>query len=90
MINKPELVEKVAAEMGGTKKQAEDAVNAVFDVLTTSLIEGQDVRIPKFGTFKVKTTAARTGRNPSTGAAVEIPAGKKLAFQVASDLKGAL
>lgn len=89
-MNKAELVADVAERMGESKMKAEEAVNAVFDALTNALKTGQDVRLPNFGVFDVKETAARTARNPQTKEEVAVPAGKKARFRPGKALKEAL
>lgn len=86
-MNKLQLTDAVAAKAGITKKEAAAAVNAVLDVVAETLAQGGDVKITGFGGFEVKERAARTGRNPKTGEAVEIPASKYVAFSAGSDLK---
>jgi DNA-binding protein HU-beta len=87
MLTKQELVTKVAERQGITKKEAETQIDGVIEVLTSELVAGEDIRIPKFGTFKVKDMPARSARNPSTGASVQVPATRKISFQTATDLK---
>ena len=70
-----------------TKKQAAEAVSAVIDAITEALVAGDDVKITGFGSFEIKERAARTGRNPKTGEAVEIAASKYVAFSAGSNLK---
>ena len=72
-MTKQDLIDKVA-EIGMTKKQAGDAVNAVLDSIKDSLAAGEKVSLVGFGSFSVKKRAARTGRNPRTGAALKIKA----------------
>ena len=86
-MNKLQLTDAVAAKAGITKKEAAAAVNAVLDVVAETLAQGGDVKITGFGGFEVKERAARTGRNPKTGEAVEIPASKYVAFSAGSQLK---
>ena len=86
-MNKLQLTDAVAAKAEITKKEAAAAVNAVLDVIAETLAAGEDVKITGFGGFEVKDRAARTGRNPKTGEAVEIPASKYVAFSAGSDLK---
>ena len=86
-MNKLQLTDAVAAKAGITKKEAAAAVNAVLDVVAEALAAGEDVKITGFGSFEVKDRAARTGRNPKTGEAVEIPASKYVAFSAGSELK---
>jgi DNA-binding protein HU-beta len=89
-MNKAELVADVAERMGDSKMKAEEAVNAVFDALTAALKNGHDVRLPNFGVFDVKETAARMARNPMTKEEVPVPAGKKARFRPGKALKEAL
>ncbi len=86
-MNKLQLTDAVAAKAEMTKKDAAAAVNAVLEVIADALAAGDDVKITGFGGFEVKARAARTGRNPKTGAAVEIPASKYVAFSAGSTLK---
>ena len=75
-MNKVTLVAKIAEKSGLSKKQAELALGAFIDSVTEALKEGDKVQLMGFGTFEVKERAARTGRNPSTGETIEIPASK--------------
>ncbi len=86
-MNKLQLTDAVAAKAQITKKEAAAAVSAVLDVIAAELAAGGDVKITGFGSFEVKERAARTGRNPKTGEAVEIPASKYVAFSAGSTLK---
>ena len=86
-MNKLQLTDAVAAKAEMTKKDAAAAVNAVLEVIADALAAGDDVKITGFGGFEVKARAARTGRNPKTGAAVAIPASKYVAFSAGSTLK---
>jgi DNA-binding protein HU-beta len=89
-MNKAELVADVAERMSDSKMKAEEAVNAVFDAVTSALKRGEDIRLPNFGVFDVKETAQRTARNPQTKAEVIVPAGKKARFKPGKALKEAL
>ncbi len=89
-MNKSELVADVAERMGESKQKGEEAVNAVFEALTAALKRGDDVRLPSFGVFDVKDTAARTARNPQTGEEVKVPAAKKARFKPGKALKDTL
>ena len=88
-MNKTELVAAVAAKAELSKKDAE-AVNAVFDSVKDALAEGDKVSLIGFGTFSVKTRAARTGLNPRTKETIEIPESKVPAFKAGSALKDAV
>lgn len=89
-MNKTELVAAVAAKAELSKKDAEAAVNAVFDSVKDALAEGDKVSLIGFGTFSVKTRAARTGLNPRTKETIEIPESKVPAFKAGSALKNAV
>lgn len=89
-MNKTELVAAVAAKTELSKKDAEAAVNAVFDSVKDALAEGDKVSLIGFGTFSVKTRAARTGLNPRTKETIEIPESKVPAFKAGSALKDAV
>ena len=89
-MNKTELVAAVAAKAELAKKDAEAAVNAVFDSVKDALAEGDKVSLIGFGTFSVKTRAARTGLNPRTKETIEIPESKVPAFKAGSALKDAV
>ena len=86
-MKKLQLTDAVAAKAQITKKEAAAVVDAVLDVIAEALVAGDDVKITGFGGFEVKTRAARTGRNPKTGEAVEIPASKCVTFTAGSTLK---
>ena len=89
-MSKTELVAAVAAKAELSKKDAEAAVNAVFDSVKDALAEGDKVSLIGFGTFSVKTRAARTGLNPRTKETIEIPESKVPAFKAGSALKDAV
>jgi len=88
-MNKAELVAKIA-EQTATKKQAADIIDTVLNSIRDSLKKREDVAISGFGTFRVKQTKARMGRNPKTGETIQIPAKKKIAFRASKDLKSIL
>ena len=86
-MNKTDLINVVAAEAELSKKAAEAAVNATLDAIANALKAGDKVQLIGFGTFEVKTVAAREGRNPQTGEAIAIPESKKPAFSASKVLK---
>lgn len=86
-MNKAELVAGVAEITNLTKKDSETAVNAVVEMVSKALEAGDDVQLIGFGTFGVRQTAARTGRNPQTGAPIDIPAKKVPNFKPGKNLK---
>ena len=89
-MNRSELVASVAEVAELTKKDAEKAVNAVFASVQKALVEDDKVQIIGFGTFEVRTRAARKGRNPQTGETIEIPASKNPVFKAGKALKEAV
>ena len=89
-MTKTQLIDKVQKDTGITKAQAAAAVKAMLDGFKDTLADGGKVQIPGFGSFSVKERAARQGRNPQTGAAIEIPAYKVVAFSAGKDLKAAV
>lgn len=86
-MNKAELVTEVSLKMDTTKKNAEIALNAVLAAIEESLEKGDNVQLIGFGTFEVKSRAARKGRNPQTGAEIKIPASKTATFKIGKKLK---
>lgn len=74
---KKELVERLSKKVGLTKRASFDAVNSVFASIREALAKGDKVVVTGFGTFKVRERATRRGRNPQTGASIQI-AGHKL------------
>lgn len=86
-MNKTDLVNVVAAETNLSKKDVDAAVSATFKAIADALKEGDKVALIGFGTFEVKATAAREGRNPKTGETIKIAASKKPAFSASKVLK---
>ena len=89
-LNKQELVANVAEQASLTKKDAEKAVNALFETIKGALSEGDKVQLIGFGTFEVKDRAARKGRNPQTGKVIEIAASRNPVFKAGKALKDAV
>jgi DNA-binding protein HU-beta len=89
-MNKQDLVSAVADSAGLSKGDAGKAVDAVFDVITSALKAGDEVRLVGFGSFLVTHRAATTGRDPRTGAEIAIDARNSLKFRVGKGLKDAL
>lgn len=89
-MNKSELIEAVAASADIPKAAAGRAVDAVVESITNALKSGDQVVLVGFGTFAVKERAARTGRNPQTGAPIEIAAAKIPGFKAGKALKDAV
>lgn len=90
MKNVSDIAAKVAEDFGMTKTEAEKLVKGVFSTVAEELGDGEDVNVNGFGKFVVKDVAARQGRNPATGATVDIAASRKVAFKAAKQLKDAV
>ena len=86
-MNKTELVAAMAEQTQLSKKDAEAALKAFIDVVSEEMKKGEKVQLVGFGTFEVAERAARTGRNPQTGADMEIPASKSPKFKAGKALK---
>ena len=86
-MNKATLIAKIAGKSELNKKQAEAALNALTDTVVEALKEGDKVQLMGFGTFEIKERAARTGRKPSTGETIEIPAKKSPVFKAGKGFK---
>ena len=89
-MTKAEFVAKVAEELDVPKTVASETVEAFLKVTTDLLKAGDKITFPGFGTFEVAERAAREGRNPSTGATIQIPAGKSPKFKAGKNLKDAV
>jgi DNA-binding protein HU-beta len=89
-MNKGELVAKIAEDADITKASAGRALDSLISSITEELANGGDVAIVGFGTYKVNDRAARTGRNPQTGAEIQISAAKVPAFKAGKALKDAV
>ncbi|HXV13904.1 MAG: HU family DNA-binding protein [Candidatus Latescibacteria bacterium] len=92
-MNKTELIERVAQKTGLTMKDAKNVVDAIFStqpkngIIANELKSGRKVQITGFGTFQIRRRKKREGRNPQTGATIEIPATKFPAFSAGRALK---
>ncbi len=89
-MNKQALAEWVHGKLGGTKVQAEEVVDGLFDAIIQTLKKGGEVSIAGFGIFSVKQRAARMARNPKTGAQVKVEAKKVPKFRAAKGLKDSI
>ena len=89
-MNKNDLVAAVADSAGLSKADAAKAVDGVLDAISGQLKSGGEVRIVGFGTFSVSKRAASTGRNPQTGAVIQIPASNQPKFKPGKALKDAV
>lgn len=89
-MTKAELVEAVYSEIGFSKKEAADVVEAVFDAMKETLEAGDKLKISGFGNFVVRQKRARVGRNPQTGKAITITQRRVLTFKPSQVLKDAI
>ena len=89
-MNKTELVEAIAKDTGLSKAASEKAVKAFVDVVSKELKKKGKVQLVGFGTFETSKRAARTGKNPQTGAAIKIPAAVVPKFKAGKALKDAV
>ena len=90
MANKADIVDKVHQTVGGTKADAERAVEAIIDMISAALKSGQEVSIAGLGIFQAKMRAGRTGRNPRTGETIQIKAMRVPKFRASKTLKDAV
>lgn len=90
-MTKAELIAKIQEKAGlESKATAGKALDALIDSIQEALADGESIALVGFGTFKVTERAARTGRNPQTGAEIQIPASKIVKFTVGKTLKEAV
>ncbi len=89
-MNKTSIVEAVHAKIGGTKVQAEQAVETVIETIVSALQKGGEVSIAGLGIFSTKTRAARQARNPRTGESIQVKAMRVPKFRAAKGLKDAV
>jgi DNA-binding protein HU-beta len=86
-MNRKEFAEAIAKETGKSNAKADHLIDVFINVISDTLRKGQSLTLVGFGTFSVKKRAARTGRNPQTGAAIKIKASKVASFKAGSKLK---
>ena len=89
-MNRKELIDALANKTGSTKAAAEQSITALIEVISETLATGDSISLVGFGTFEVRERAARTGRNPKTGAELKISASKVPAFKPGATLKSAI
>jgi len=89
-IGKTELIRRVAQNSGKSVKETSDQVNATLDAIRDALKDGEEVRLVGFGSFSVKTTAARTGVNPQTRAKIQVPSKQRVRFSPGKELNDAV
>jgi DNA-binding protein HU-beta len=89
-VNKADLVARVSAQTGLSRRDADEAVNATLDAITAAVAKGERVALPGFGTFEARKRAARTARNPQTGAAIKVAPTTVPAFKAGQGFKQAV
>jgi DNA-binding protein HU-beta len=89
-MNKQELIDAVASDVGISKSAAADTIDAVLDAVSKAVAGGDNVQLIGFGTFATGERSARTGRNPQTGETIEIAAAKTVKFTAGKAFKDAV
>lgn len=89
-MTKADLIENIYLKTGFSKKESAEIVEMVFDLMKTTLEDGEKIKIAGFGNFVVKGKTARRGRNPQTGEEIEISSRKILTFKPSQVLKAAI
>jgi integration host factor subunit alpha len=86
-LTKAQLAELLFEQIGLNKRESKDMIDAFFDLVAKSLVDGDDVKITGFGNFQIRTKAPRPGRNPRTGEAIPIEARRVVTFHASHKLK---
>jgi len=86
-MKKPELAAAIAEKADVTKEKAGEILNVITDEITNAMCKNDPVTLIGFGTFSVRDRSARTGKNPQTGATIQIPASKNVGFKPGKSLK---
>lgn len=86
-LTKAQLAELLFDQIGLNKRESKDMIDAFFDLISDSLVDGNDVKISGFGNFQIRTKAPRPGRNPRTGEAIPIEARRVVTFHASHKLK---
>lgn len=89
-MRKPELAASVADQAGLTREKASEVITAFTDQISAAAARGEDTTLIGFGTFAIRHRQAREGRNPQTGASIQIPASKTVGFKAGKALKDAI
>jgi integration host factor subunit alpha len=86
-LTKAQLADLLFDQIGLNKRESKDMIDAFFDLIANTLVEGDDVKISGFGNFQIRTKSPRPGRNPRTGAAIPIKARRVVTFHASPKLK---
>jgi integration host factor subunit alpha len=89
-MTKADLVDRIFEKIGLSKKEALEIIEILFDTMKQTFVEGESVKISGFGTFNVRQKMARRGRNPKTGADLEITPRKVITFKASNQLKSGI
>ncbi|MCG7200087.1 HU family DNA-binding protein [Marinobacter pelagius] len=89
-MRKPELAAAIAERTGMTREKAGEVIAAFTHQVSAAAARGEDVSLIGFGTFNIRSREARNGRNPQTGASIQIPASKTVGFKAGKALKDAV
>jgi len=89
-MNTNDLIERIAGEQGVAKDHMRKFLDSMFQTITAAATRGEEIAVNGFGKFKVTERGERQGRNPATGEAITIPAGRKLSFSPAKHIRDAL
>ena len=89
-LTKAQLSELLFEQIGFNKRESKDMVDAFFELIAETLVEGEEVKITGFGNFQVRTKAPRPGRNPRTGEVVAIESRRVVTFHASPKLKEAV
>jgi integration host factor subunit alpha len=86
-LTKAQLAELLFEQIGLNKRESKDMIDAFFELIANSLVDGNDVKVSGFGNFQIRTKAPRPGRNPRTGEAIPIAARRVVTFHASQKLK---
>ena len=86
-LTKAQLADLLFEQIGLNKRESKDMIDAFFDLISSSLVDGRDVKISGFGNFQIRTKAPRPGRNTSTGESIPIEARRVVTFHASHKLK---
>ena len=89
-MNKQELIDAIAGSTGESKAATGETIDAILDVVTRAVTDGDAVQLIGFGSFSMGARSARVGRNPATGAEIQIPAAKTVKFTAGKAFKDAV
>jgi integration host factor subunit alpha len=86
-LTKAQLADMLFDQIGLNKRESKDMIDAFFDLIAKSVVDGQDVKISGFGNFQIRTKAPRPGRNPRTGEPIPIESRRVVTFHASHKLK---